>query len=586
MKRFSVATILFITLLSGVVSAQKPERELRGVWLTTLFGLDWPHTSQRNNPREQKASLVRILDDIKSKNFNTVFFQVRSRGNAMYRSTMEPWASELSGRLGEDPGWDPLDFAIRECRKRGLEIHAWFNVSRVWTKGAPPQTQLKHLYHLHRSWVKRYGDDLWIDPGIPAARQYTLLVLEDLVRHYDIDGIHLDYCRYPDRDFKDTGTYRRFGNGKDKQQWRRDNINALVRNAYSRLTSIRPSLIVGSAPIGIYTNLPTAKGWEGRNAISQDSRVWLRDGYQDYVVPQIYWGLKAFGSRIDFAALVRDWKDNSAGRHVYAGIAAYKDKVKAHLLEHVSASRRNGADGEVFFRYEHIADRSFSGPYQSPALAPPLTWRDHISPNPPLNIAIVYDGAYAQISWQPPVPATDGDVAVRYGVYRLPDEADAGHGEIDIAEEHSGIDYSDAELIAILPGDLFQYTDAATAVESGYAVTALDAFRNESGFAVPAPPLAAEPIAPPPLIDVLVTTVSEPVFFGEDLILIGYTLSRRSHVRLRLMDDKGSEAGGLIDGMQDAGMHLVGIERSKLTVDVEAYVFEAGGKHLRQDLDL
>ena len=552
-----------LLLLAARAEAQQ-RREVRGVWLTTLLGLDWPAASLRGNPEAQKQALRDILDDLQRRRYNTVFFQVRSRGNAMYRSAYEPWPSELTGVLGRDPGWDPLAFAIEECHARGLQLHAWFNVNRVWSKGDPPASTPQHLARVHPEWVQRFGDDLWVDAGIPAAREWTVKVAEDLVRNYAVDGLHFDYVRYPDRGFKDEDTWRRYGRGGSVDDWRRDNISVLVREAYQRCTAVRPSLQVGSAPIGIYQNLPTAKGWEGRNAIFQDSRRWLREGYHDYVAPQIYWGLVRKGSRIDFEALVEDWKRGASGRQVFPGVAAYKDNVQPWLADHIDAVRDRGGDGVVFFRYEHVRGQAFGGRFDRLAIPPAMTWRDPLRPNPPQRLR-AEDGL---LRCDAPVAAADGDVAAWYAVYRRDD----GGG--------------DCALLALLPASSRAWPDrgdtqvAGTIGEAdGYAVTALDAFWNESAAAGTAPAIAvaeAQPSIPAPSIPVSGPRISVPVAAGEGIILLGYELGEPAFVRLRLMDANGAEALVLVDGWQEAGTHLLGLVAAQLPDDVSRYIFEAG----------
>ncbi|MBE0642790.1 MAG: family 10 glycosylhydrolase [Bacteroidetes bacterium] len=554
--------LLFSALLLAAVAvprhsaiAQNARREVRGVWLTTLLGLDWPAASLRGNVDAQKQALREILDDLQQRHYNTVFFQVRSRGNAMYRSAYEPWASELTGTLGRDPGWDPLAFAIEECHARGLQLHAWFNVCRVWSKGEPPASTPAHIARLHPEWVQRFGDDLWIDAGIPAARAYTVQVAEDMVRNYAVDGLHFDYVRYPDRGFKDDDTYHRHGSGKPIDDWRRDNISAFVRDAYQRCTAVRPALQVGSAPIGIYQNLPTAKGWEGRNAIYQDSRRWLREGYHDYVVPQIYWGLKRRGSNIDFEALVDDWKANASGRQVYAGVAAYKDNVQPWLADHVDATRDHGADGVVFFRYEHVKGNAMAGRFDRLSIPPAMTWRDPLRPNPPMHLR----DENGSLAWDAPVTASDGDAASWYAVYR-----------------RSATEAED-QLAALLPASRLQWPLPSGSTADNFAVTALDAFWNESATAGAGVTLAqVEETLPAPSMPVFEPRISTPQSAGAGIILLGYELGQPAFVRLRLMDGNGAEALVLVDGWQGAGTHMIGIERDRLPDDVRRYIFEAG----------
>ncbi|MCB2206046.1 family 10 glycosylhydrolase [bacterium] len=553
-SRIPVIVLLLLLPAAAALHAQQARRELRGAWVTTLLGLDWPASSLRGNPEAQQQALREIFDDLQSQHFNAVFFQVRSRGNAMYRSALEPWASELTGTLGRNPGWDPLAFAIREAHARGMELHAWFNVCRVWSAGMPPACSPEHIVRAHPQWVQRFGDDMWMDAGIPAARDYTLRVLEDLVRKYPIDGIHFDYVRYPDRGFRDDDTYRRYGRGMQRDDWRRENVNTIVREAYRKLTRLRPALQVGSAPIGIYRNIPGAKGWEGRNAIYQDSRRWLQDGYSDYVVPQIYWGLRRHGSRIDFEALVDDWKQGASGRHVYAGVAAYKDAIQPWLQDHVDATRDHGADGIVFFRYEHIRGRGFAGRFRDLAIPPPMPWRDNIRPNPPLHVRLNDD----MLVWDAPVPASDGDSASWYGLYGW-----------------QGEEKNSATLLALLPA-----WARSAQLPDGYdnaGVTALDAFYNESGLAVELPPIAEAEEVSAPSITMPGPRISTPQYAGSDHILLAFELWRPADVRIRLMDSNGAEAMVLVDGRQSAGTHIIGIQTSRLPEDVQRYIFEADG---------
>lgn len=550
-----------VPLRAGGGEALPRDREVRAVWLTTLLGLDWPASSLRGNVAAQQQALRDILDDMRKRHYNVVLFQVRSRGNAMYRSAIEPWASELTGELGRDPGWDPLDFAIREAHARGMELHAWFNVFRVWSAGMPPRSTPAHLAHAHPDWVKRHGDDLWLDPGIPEAREYTLRVMEDLVRRYDVDGIHFDYCRYPERDFADEETWKQHGTGA-RDDWRRGNVNALVRDAYQRLGMLRPGIIVGSAPIGIYTSLPGARGWEGRNAIFQDSRAWLAGGYHDYVTPQIYWGLPSRGSRIDFAALVRDWVRGASGRQVVAGVAAYKEDIQPWLHEHIDVLRNAGAHGVAFFRYAHVRGNDMNGRFASHRLPPPLPWKDNVAPNPPRAVRIVATEGLTRIGWDAPLPASDGEAVRFYAVYGRATEDQA------------------PALLAVLPGD----STAATlnGVWRDVRVTALDRARNESEPAGEGVAALAEQregmerdASPGPM---QLPGMSEIIVLNDEVLLVAVHLPFTTHVRLRLFSEHGSECGVLLDEQRAAGVHVIGIERARMDVDADLCVFETDAR--------
>jgi uncharacterized lipoprotein YddW (UPF0748 family) len=548
-----------LLLCTGVGSSQQgPKRELRGVWLTTLSGLDWPPASQAGNADAQKASLLSILDNIRAMNLNAVFFQVRSRGNAFYAPGAEPWASELTGRLGANPGWDPLQFAVDACRARGLEVHAWINVFKVWSGGAvPARTTPQHVVHAHPEWVTRHGEDLWIDPGIPDARSYLVDVCADIARRYDVDALHLDYTRYPEADFNDGATYQKYGRGRDKAAWRRDNVTAFVRDLHERLGALKPRLQIGAAPIGIYENITGARGWQGLHAVSQDSRLWLREGYVDYLSPQIYWGLKSRGSTIDFEALVRDWQNAAAGRCIYAGTAPYKEDVRAALPEVIDAVRAQGAGGEVYFRYDHVRDRTvFRDRYALSAIPPAISWRDATRPNPPTRFAVSLDGGSATISWAAPVPAVDGDVAWQYAVYRG-DAAAPGN-----------------RPVAVLPAGMTSFTDRG-ATGATYAVTALDRLHNESEAATTAIASGRQRL-PAPSIAAELPRVSEPVDASDNLVLIAYEVPSAMMVRLRLLDLDDAETSILVDGMHEPGSYVIGIELDRLPGPVGSYVFEAG----------
>lgn len=556
------ASALVATVPESASAQQAPRRELRGVWLTTLSGLDWPAPADRGDIEKQKRSLTAILDRCVEMKLNAVFFQVRSRGNAFYASELEPWAAELTGTFGRDPGWDPLAFAVDACHARGLEIHAWFNVFKVWSGGAVPQgARPAHVAVREPSWVRTYNNEVWIDPGIPAARTWLADVAVDIARRYDIDALHLDYVRYPDADFADEETWRRFGRGASKADWRRANVTAFVREASERIARIKPRVRIGAAPIGIYENLPTARGWQGLHAISQDSRAWLREGIADYLAPQVYWGLRARGSSIDFESLVRDWSANDAGRHIYIGMAPYKDDVKRWLGEHIDACRAGGAEGGVFFRYAHIADGAFGARYATRALPPASTWRDHVRPNPPRSLAL--DRATARLAWRAPAAASDGEDAWMYVVHRL-------RGGMTTADP--------ASILALLPHSQTAYTDAEASPGDEYAVTALDRAGNESEAATTLPVLAGT--LPAPSITLAENGVSDPVPGPDGLVLIAYTVAARTPVRLRLMDARGAEALILVDEEAEPGTYVVGIERARLAADIERYVFEAGSTRM------
>lgn len=564
-------TILCFAAAFTPLGAQEPRAgkyEVRAVWLTTLLGLDWPSPALAGDAEAQKQSLREILDDIRRMHFTTVMFQVRSRGNAMFRSEREPWAGELTGSLGGDPGWDPLEFAVEEAHLRGLEIHAWVNVCRLWTGGSlPPRASPEHLCHAHPEWVKPFKEEYWLDPGIPNARRFTVQLCEELVRRYDIDGLHLDYIRYPDLSFDDQATFARYGGGKEKGEWRRENINELVRDIYSTAVSLKPWLNVGSAPIGIYQNLPTAKGWQGYFSVSQDARRWLREGYQDYVAPQIYWGLRSRGSSIDFEALARDWKQGAAGRHVYAGIAAYRPEVAKYIEEHVDACRRIGVEGSCYFRYSFTrGEGMFRHRYDTRSIPPSEAWK----PNPACpavhNLAVQESGGRRRVSWQSTPSATEGAGAARFVVYR------ASSSPVDISNP--------GNIAAILPASQIAFVED-TPGNWFYAVTALNRYNIESrpvqeGIITSAPAALALP-------GMDRSAISESVLTPDSsLVLLGYRVGSYGRVRLKLVNDEGRELATVIDENMEPGTYIIGIERRAGAPLIAGYVFECGEYRIRK----
>ena len=351
---------IFLSLSSIPVIAQTdivaPKWEVRAVWLTTAGGADWPKT---HDVAAQKKSLVDIFETLQKKHFNTVFFQVRPRGNTFYKSQYEPWAAELTGTLGQDPGWDPLEFAIEEAHKRGMELHAWFNVAKIYNSGQPPLSSPRHILRIHPEWAQNYDGEWWVDMGRPEVREYTENLVMELVRLYDIDGVHFDHIRYPGQKFEDWNSFRLYSDGVERDDWRRNNITRFVREMYAQIISEKPMMKVGSAPLGIYKLIPGAQsGVSAYTELYQDSRLWLQEKIQDYVAPQLYWdfGEQTNPSDPDFRALCIDWSRNNFGRHIYVGLGVYRENIQKEITEQIYLTRTVECQGQSSFRYENIQD--------------------------------------------------------------------------------------------------------------------------------------------------------------------------------------------------------------------------------------
>ena len=226
-------------------------------------------------------------------NFNTIYFQVRPRGNAFYNSSIEPWARELTGKFGSNPLWDPLKFITDEANKRGMEIHAWINIVKLWSgKSAPPKSIHDHILRKGTKWCKLYENEWWIDLGYPDARNYTLSVIKDILTNYNIDGLHFDYLRYPGKDFNDKESYALYGKNMNRDDWRRNNINSFLKAVKELVAKEKPYVKIGAAPIGIYKNIPGLSGWSSYDNLFQDSKYWLDNNLVDYIAPQTYWDIK------------------------------------------------------------------------------------------------------------------------------------------------------------------------------------------------------------------------------------------------------------------------------------------------------
>jgi uncharacterized lipoprotein YddW (UPF0748 family) len=542
-----------------------PVRELRAVWITTVNGLDWPGTY---DPVQQRKSLAEILDKLAAAHFNTVFFQVRCRADAVYRSRYEPWCQELTGTLGGDPGWDPLSFVIQEGHARGLEVHAWFNTFYAKSGKAPPERSTPlHVVLKHPEWVHLAEGEWWVDPGIPAARRYVVSVAMDIVRRYDIDGIHFDFLRYPDKPFPDEKTYRKYGGPMSKEDWRRENVNSFVRTFHDSASGFKPMLKIGSAPIGIYANTASFKGLQSYSDLYQDSRLWLKEGMQDYLVPQTYWPLGRKPGSPDFVETARDWAEHAYGREVYLGIGAYKKEVSDQIPQLIDASRSLGFHGNSFFRYRSIENAlGAGGRYKTPAVVPPMRWKDSIPPNPPEELAVRgVNGGGFRLRWSPPERAADGDSASFYCVYRS-----AG----------SPVDLSNSDnLVAIVRNGSMQMTDTVShpaAARYFYAVSAFDKGNNES--------VPAEGSALIPEVAEALESLAPSFRLGRhypqevsSVIFIPYELGERAPVSLTILDDNNRPVMDLVRAVEPPGRYVAACDCSKLKKGVYSYRLAAAG---------
>ncbi|MGC8898234.1 MAG: family 10 glycosylhydrolase [Bacteroidota bacterium] len=561
-RLFILISFFELVLLLSSVSAQieneainvSPKREFRAVWLTTVYGADWPDRAL--SASEQQEQLERIYDTLTALHFNAVVFQVRARGDLMYPSQYEPWAVSLTGFLGKDPGYDPLQFAVDEAHRHGLEFHAWWNVCKVADGKQPPvSTSPPHIIRRHPEWVRLWENrnsagavvnpEYWLDMGLPEVRSYLVDVVLEMVRRYDIDAIHFDYLRYPGKEFDDSLTYAIYGRGEPLDQWRRENLTAFVRAVHDSVMRLKPWVKVGAAPIGIYKNLPGASGWQGYVEAFQDARQWLKEsGGLDYIIPQIYWTLE---SNPRFGVLARDWIENSSKRAVYLGVGTYRPQVLKEVGEIIDTSRALGSLGNCFFRYRNIAgDSVVAQRYMLPALVPPMPWKDSVAPQPPMNlVARVENRTHVRLSWQLPNQASDGETASRFVVYRF-------RGMNQQINDPSNIRWITARVETSFIDDLGK----PGALRYTYGVTALDRLANESTLSNTVTIVIPTIVRIASLFQVE-NNLSKPFWTGASEFFFGYQLDTSAVVRLELRDGQGNIVREILSGYRAEGEHIV-----------------------------
>jgi uncharacterized lipoprotein YddW (UPF0748 family) len=434
--------------------------------------LDWPSTGF--GAEGQKAQLRNMLDKLRDSNFNTVFFQVRIRGDVFYLSGIEP-VNPFSAR-----GFDPLGLAIEECHRRGLECHAWFVTYPVGTKKQVAAHGRNSVVKKHPDLCQFYNGEWYLDPGNPGTRSYILSLINELVRNYDIDGIHLDYIRYPEKavHFPDNNTYRKYGRGENLADWRRSNINLLVGEIYDFVKKLKPWVQVSSSPVGKYRNLDYDKGsWTAYESVYQDAAYWMRSGKHDALYPMLYYK----GS--DFYPFLSDWLKNSGNRLVIPGLGAYqllpqeKDWVLEDITQQIDYTRKKGVKGQAYFRAgiitsdtKGINEAIKRHYYQHPAKLPSMQWLDNVAPNSPINLeAFVNEQGKLCLSWQP----ADKSEEQSYTVYRANEEdVDVNNPENILATGIRG----NQVVLDMAYGEFGLY----------YSVTASDRFHNESVPCFPA----------------------------------------------------------------------------------------------------
>ncbi len=487
MKNFTFPLLIVLILASFNFAQSNPKREMRGVWVASVTNLDWP-SKQGMTVTEQKQELINYFDNFQAVGINAVFFQIRTECDALYDSPYEPWSYWLTGKQGQAPSepFDPLKFAIQEAHKRGMELHAWFNPYRAEKEIGYYPVSSTHITQTHPDWILTIGTYKFLNPGLPEVRAYVEKVFMDVVRRYDIDGVHMDdyFYSYDPISTQDTAAFRIYNRGiSNIGDWRRDNVNLLVKEIQDSVNSVKPYLKYGISPFGIWKpNVPSGiSGFDAYNILYCDPIHWLQKGIVDYITPQLYW---PFGGGQDYAKLLKWWADSAGAnnRHMYVGQAAYKvySYSASELPNEIAANRKEpNCQGSVFFEAidfrnnpKGFVDSLAYHYYTNPAIPPLMNWKEQLQPNSPSNLKIITDVNTGKkvLSWDKPTAATDGDTAVRYAVYRF-----------DHSPSQSEIDNGN-NLIAICGTSIMQPLEGHYLGTSGnyFIVTALDKNNNES----------------------------------------------------------------------------------------------------------
>ena len=487
-------TKIFITLAAAATMAfnaaaaegpaELSKREFRGAWLHTVYQGQYKSQTTEQN----KAYLTRQLDSLKAVGVNAVLFQVRPQADAFYPSDLEPWSCYLTdGGKAPVPFWDPLEFMVEQAHARGMELHAWLNPYRV-TSSAKQKLAPNHIYHKHPERFVRYDGKLYFDPALPENRDFIGQVVDDIITRYNVDGIHFDDYFYPypvaGKDFPDDASYAKYGRGMDRGDWRRKNVDLLIEDIHKRIAAKKPWVRFGISPFGIYRNKSTdpkgsdTSGLQNYDALYADVLLWEREGWIDYLLPQLYWELehKAAG----YLVLV-DWWNRTAGqhRHLYIGQDVGRTMSKPDLapssdrtqLRHKLRLAREGANIQgncwwpgysVTRNTGGVADSLANDIQRYPALVPPYTWISSAIPASPAGVTV----SGSEITWTPSVQGGLATDVVRYAVYRFD------------SPEAVDIERADA-LVDVVPATSF------TATAPGcYVVTALDRVNNESAPSV------------------------------------------------------------------------------------------------------
>ncbi len=508
MKKTVLVLFLSLVCSSIVLSQDTPlKREVRGAWIATVTNIDWPSSGSASVATQQQQ-LLTILDQLQAAGINVAIFQIRPECDALYQSPYEPWSIWLTGTQGNAPNpiWDPLEFAVTEAHQRGMELHAWFNPYRAERSAGSYSTSVNHVTKTHPEWILQVSTVKFLNPGLQTVRDHVAKVISDVVRRYDIDAAHMDdYFYVQGITTQDAATYasypRGFGNVAD---WRRDNVNLLIKQIYDSIQVIKPWVKWGISPSGIWKSgtPPGITGMSHYNELYCDPVAWMAGNYIDYLAPQLYWKI---GGSQDFTLLLPWWQSVSNGTPIFPGLAAYRIgdaniTTAGEITNEIRFERGTTLRVGNFLYTTHnltenrggITDSLKTNLYKYKALIPPSPGKDIIAPNPPQQVRFARFGLAPidVLQWDKPAPASDNDTAATYAVYKIPFTT-ASQTDIDDAKNIlsvSSLKYVNPQTLPVL-------------LTGNFTVTALDRNHNESSWssvvsitAPPVQPLLASPL--------------------------------------------------------------------------------------------
>ncbi|WPV01073.1 family 10 glycosylhydrolase [Mucilaginibacter sp. cycad4] len=489
--------ILIYLLATGAVRAQTitPKREFRGVWVATVENIDWPHKPAETT-EQQQTELLAIFDAHQAAGINAIILQVRPAADALYAKSREPWSKYLTGKQGQAPAplYDPLSFAINAAHERGMELHAWFNPYRATKDDNFSGLSPHHITNIRPGWFFIYGGQKLFDPGIPEVREYIVQVILDVVDNYNVDGIHLDDYFYPyhiaGQQIHDQQTFAKYGTGfADINDWRRNNVNLLVKMLNDSIHQHNPRIKFGMSPSGVWANKyqnPKGSDTHGGDSYYElyaDSKKWVEEGWVDYINPQLYRPLN--DRLVPFDVMINWWSEHTYGKHLYIGQAPYRIienklpgfRIPSQLPQQISYLRKNPrVQGSVYFSSNSLinnplgfTDSLKKNFYRYAALPPVMLWRDSIAPNAPRQPIAKADSGKVFITWQEPVTAKDNEPVYGYVIYRF--------------NENEVINTDDPKYIIHIQYNL-QCTYEDKAAKKGktyrYVITGIDRMKNES----------------------------------------------------------------------------------------------------------